>query len=131
MVCNTLRERANSFYLNLLSDKLDSMDGNCCSSNYDMMLSMNQQPQVSPISFILSITNFHLFTHKTIIYNCNIPCFWRTLRIAAKLFLLAGQFSSTLKSFMTNFKSLSNIRYPCMFYKDAIYLLFIKFMLSK
>lgn len=47
MVCNTSRECDNSFDLNLLSDKLGSMDDNCCSSNYDTMLGMNQQLQIS------------------------------------------------------------------------------------
>jgi len=60
MVCNTSREHDNSFHLNLLSDKLDSMDDNCCSSNFSTMLGMNRQLQVSLISFILSITHFHL-----------------------------------------------------------------------
>jgi len=60
MVCNTSGEHNNSFHLNLLSDKLDSMDDNSCSSNYNMLLGMNQQLQVSLISFILSITHFDL-----------------------------------------------------------------------
>ncbi|WJX13348.1 hypothetical protein P8452_03746 [Trifolium repens] len=47
MVCNSSREHDNSFHLNLLSDKLDIMDGNFCSSSDNMMLNMNQQFQMS------------------------------------------------------------------------------------
>jgi hypothetical protein len=47
MVCNSSREHDNSFHLNLLSDKLDIMDDNFCSSSDNMMLNMNQQFQVS------------------------------------------------------------------------------------
>ncbi|XP_039685474.1 uncharacterized protein [Medicago truncatula] len=47
MACNTSREHDNFFHLNLLSDKLDSMDDNCCSSNYYTIPGMNQQLQIS------------------------------------------------------------------------------------
>jgi hypothetical protein len=46
MVCNSLREHDNSFHLNLLGEKLDIMDNNCCSSSDNIVLNMNQQLQV-------------------------------------------------------------------------------------
>lgn len=85
VISTTTREQDRSFHPNLLSNELDSMDDNCCSSSDNMALNMNRQLRVSLTSFItkflcvcliwsahqLQKPNFH-FYHVITICICNI-----------------------------------------------------------